>query len=257
MSADASPEEETRAVLDVGKARLVMMASEDFATVGSDFRAQVATQVDKTAKLEAVAVAKPLLAFAYAPKPTTDQDANLVLATWIAHPDGTVQLVSFYVNNDGARAAAAAWTNLARKIAGTLVPGKRALDIGAGERKLESLQVTVPARWVVTAQPGPDFIVFHLRPLAPLGSSATSGCGVYLGGFPSYQHTQAGIDAKLVHMRKGKLRGADVTWHDWSDGGIPTTEAMTPYSGDTVHVFCVAKTDADLVPLRAMMESLR
>lgn len=115
MSADASPEEETRAVLNLGKARFVMMTSEELATVGTDFKAQVATQVDKTAKLEAVAVAKPLVAYAFAPTPTTDQDANLVYTSWIAHPDGTVQLVAFYVNNDGAREAAAAWTTLARK----------------------------------------------------------------------------------------------------------------------------------------------
>jgi hypothetical protein len=260
MSADQSGEDETRALMDLGKARFVMMAYEPYLATGGDFATAVAAEEkaegrDKD-KLEPLAVAKPLVAIAALPPPGKgDQDANLVLSVWIASPDHTAQLVEFYVNPDGAKDTAQ-WLALARKIAKTLTAGKRTLDIAAGERKLGSLAIKVPAGWSLATQQGPDFTVYHLRSLGTLGGTGPSTCGVYLGGFPSYQYKQADVDPKTVKASPGKLLGASVQWQTWGTSDTAMTEAMAPHGSETVHVFCAAKTAADLAPLRAMVETL-
>ena len=119
MAAEASGEHETRAILDLGPARLVMMTYELFALTGSDF--QAAIFADKQAqgeptdafRLEPLTVAAPLTAIAELPTAIPgDADANLVYGAWIGHADGTVQLLAFYVNPAGARDAAP-WAQLA------------------------------------------------------------------------------------------------------------------------------------------------
>jgi hypothetical protein len=142
MAAGAAGEDETRAVLDLGKARFVMMTYEVFALTGSDLPAAIAAhkkaqgESTKTLKLEPLAVARPLTAIADIPPATSgNADANLVYAAWIGNTDATVQLITFYVNPDGARAAAS-WAQLARSIALSLKPAKRTLDTRAASHKL-------------------------------------------------------------------------------------------------------------------------
>ena len=261
MSAPESGEDETRAMLDLGSARFVMMTYEPYLAAGPDFKAAVAAEAKAEAmtvdKIEPVAVAKPLVAFAVVPPaPKGSEDANLLLSVWIESADHTAQLVEFYVNPDGAKDAAA-WTALARRIATTLAPGKRKLDLAAGARKLGDLTLAVPAGWSLATQAGPDFTVYHLRALGTLGGDGPSTCGVYVGDFPSFQYEQAGIDTKTVKSTPGKLLGTKVDWKTWSTAQAAMTEAMAPHGGAKVHVFCTAKTDASLGALRAMAETLR
>ena len=260
MSADQSGEDETRALMDLGTARFVMMAYEPYLATGSDFAAAVAAEEKAEGrdqdKLEPLAVARPLVAIAAIPPATKgDGDANLVLSVWVASPDHTAQLVEFYVNPDGAKDSAQ-WLALAQKIAKTITAGKRKLDLGAGERKLGSLAIKVPQGWSVATQEGPDFVVYHLRSLGTLGGAGPQTCGVYVGGYPSFQYKQADVDPKAVKASPGKLLGTTVQWQTWSTGDGVMSEAMAPHGGETVHVFCAAKTAADLGPLRTMAETL-
>ncbi len=259
MAADQAGEDETRAVIDDGNARLVMMAYELYATTGADFKAAAtadAKQQLPNAVLEPVALGKPLAGFAAAPPTTGDDEANLIYMMWLGNADATVQVIAFYINPAGAKATDK-WLALAKKIAATAVAGKRVLATKAGDRALEDLVVTLPDGWAVTPQLGPDFTVFHLRKTVVLGTAAP-GCGVYVGGFASYQYSQNGIDAAHVKKVAGKLMGANVDWYVWSANGSSTTEAMTKTpNGGTAHVFCSAATDGELADLRKLAETLR
>jgi hypothetical protein len=260
MSAENSGEDETRAMLDDGKARFVMMAYELYALGGADLKATVEADVKRagySGKLEPLALGKPLVGFAVAPATVTkDKDANLAYAAWIASGDGSMQFIAFYVNPDGA-AQGASWTALGKQIIATLAAGKRTLAPKAGDRVLDDLAITVPDGWVASAQPGPDFTVHHLRKLVVLGGAAPS-CGIYVGHHPSLQHKQQDAKAKPATVA-GKLFGAKVDWSTWTEGGRASTEVMAkhPNGRETVHVFCSAGTEPELGDLRKLVETLR
>jgi hypothetical protein len=259
MAAESSAEDETRAVLDDGKARFVMMAYETYSLAGPDVKAAVEADLKRSGlkgPLDPLALPRPLVGFAVTPAPVSkDRDANLAYAAWIASGDGSVQFLAFYVNPDGA-AQGAGWSALGKKIIATIAPGKRVLAAKAGARTLDELAITVPDGWVASAQPGPDFTVHHLRKLVVLGQDGPS-CGVYVGHHPSPQHKQQDAKAKPTVVA-GKLLGAKADWSTWSDGRW-STEAMAkhPNGSDKVHVFCSAPTEAELVELRRMAETLR
>lgn len=268
MAAEASGEDETRAVIDLGKARFVMMTYEYFALTGTDLKAAIAAEKKAqgeptdTVKLEPLAVAKPLTAIAdILPATKGDAEANLIYAAWIGNSDSTVQLLAFYINPDGAKAATS-WAQLARNIALTLKPGKRTLDTKAAAHKLgegkEAMTITTPDGWAASTQPGPDFTVYRLRKLANLGAPAAS-CGIYLGNHGSYQYTQQDIDKAKVKPTPGKLFKTAVTWQTWTASGRSTTEAMAkhPSGSATVHAFCSAGTEAELADLRKMIETIQ
>lgn len=260
MAAENSGEDETRGMLDDGKARFVMMAYETYSLAGSDVKAAVEADFKRgghTGKLDALALPKPLVGFGHAPATVgKSAEANLAYAAWIASGDGSVQFVAFYVNPDGA-AQGASWSALGKKIAATIAPGKRTLAPKAGDKTLDDLIVTVPDAWIVSAQPGPDFTVFHLRKLAVLGTDAPT-CGVYIGGHPSRQHSQQDSKAKTA-TTSGKLFGAKVDWTTWTEGGRSSTEALAkhPNGREMVHVFCSAPTEPELADLRKLAETLR
>ncbi|HET7500776.1 MAG TPA: hypothetical protein VFK02_07230 [Kofleriaceae bacterium] len=270
MSAEAAAEDETRAVLDHGAARFVMMTYELFALAGPDLAASIRDdrkaqgQSTRDLRLVPLSLARPLTALADIPPPTTgDADANLVYAAWVASPDGTVQYLAFYVNPAGAKTDAASWALLARQIVQRLTAGKRTLDTKAAAHKLgagtETVTVATPDGWIVTTQPGPDFTVHHLRKLARLGGPAVS-CGIYLGDHPSFQHRQSGIDAAKVKTSPATLFRAATTWQTWSaDGSRFTSEAMTRHPGGsaTVHAWCSADTEPELTDLRKIIETIR
>ena len=269
MAAETSGQHETRAVLHLDQARFVMMTYELFALTGGDFRAAILA--DKRAQgeptgtlhLEPLPALAPLTAIAELPPPTRgDADANLVYAVWIGHLDATVQLVAFDVNPEAARDAAG-FTQLARNIALTLKPGTRALDTLAGEhtfgRAPAAVTVTTPDGWTASLQPGPDFTVYHLHKLVPLGAPAVS-CGIYLGRHGAYQFHQHGIDPDQIRPSPGKLFGTEVTWLTWTAGGSRhATEVMVSHPSGTAmfHAFCSADTEAELTDLRRMIETIQ
>ncbi|HEU4733091.1 MAG TPA: hypothetical protein VFT22_34600 [Kofleriaceae bacterium] len=232
------------------------------ASIAADRKAQ--GQPTRDLHLEPLAVARPLAVIADLPPPTRgDADANLVFRAWVASPDGTVQLLAFYVNPAGATADATSWARLARRIARTLTAGKRTLDTRAAARKLgagaEAVTLATPDGWVVTTQPGPDFTVHHLRKLVRLGAPAVS-CGIYLGDHPSFQHRQSGVDPAKIQTSPATLLGTPTTWQTWTaDGSRFTTEAMTrhPAGSARLHAWCSADTAPELADLRRMIEAIR
>lgn len=268
MAADASSADETRGVMDLDKTRFVMMTYEAFVFTGKDFKASIEAdqkmQGDTDSKIEPLTMQKPLTGFALVPKPPKgDSDANLVYAAWIGSADGTAQFMAFYISPDGVKQAAS-WAALAKKIVTTIKAGKRTLDLKAQTRKLgsgtEAFSVTTPDGWSATAQPGPDFDVYHLRKVVTLGTSGPT-CGIYLGGHPSFQASQNGVDKAKIKTTQGKLFGAATTWQTWTaDGARFTSEAMTKHpkaNGTMVHTWCSADSEAALADLRKILETIQ
>ncbi|HEY4239552.1 MAG TPA: hypothetical protein VGM88_07035 [Kofleriaceae bacterium] len=258
MSADQSDEDETRAVGDDGAARFVMMAYELYATPGTDFAASIAADAKDTtpgATPAALGLKAPLVGFGAAPPLKTIEDVNLVYFAWIASPDGSVQALAFYLNPDAAKAKDA-YIALAKKIAATAVPGKRVVAIKGGPKTLGDVTLTLPPAWVPSTQQGPDFVVYHLRKMGPLGQ-ATQTCSIYRGGAANWMYRQEEIDEKTVKKDAAPLLGAPSTWMTWTKGTRSTTEAMgkTP-GGGTMHVFCSADAATDLPALRAMAATI-
>ena len=272
MSAPEPTQEETRAVLEAGAEKLVLMAYELFALRGDKLEASVEQALKqywpgqgKGMTLKPLALRSPETV-AVRPAKLMGADAVLVLGVYTALPDRTVQLLNFYVNPEAAKDEAGCRA-LVDKIAGTLAPGKRTLASKAGERKLAgvgpALRVTVPAGFIATTQPGPDFVVHRLRKLAPLGGSSSS-IGIYVGGHPAYQHRQQSIPDKNVRQTSAMLLGQKVSWHEWTRPRKDSTSALTAEvilppaaGGGAMHIFITAEGAAQVGELKKVVATLK
>lgn len=285
MAADQPNEQETRVMLDAGDERLVIMTYETFERIpqGKDpdaaVRAAVASEFGSPAPaVSKLPVADSALQVWLAAPASVDRnrEAILVLAAYVLHADGFVQTLSFYVNPAAAKGAGCAGqiraanvtipdgpgelsgcSGLAHAITHTLTAGKRRLDVGAGERKLQgqynddTLIANVPAGTNVTTQKGPDFTVHFVRLPVELGAPPAS-LGIYIGGHPSFQYKQ--VDAQVKPTSKpGKAFGKAVSWQVWPVG--PTramAEVMVPHpksKGLTLHLFASGADEKALSPL--------
>jgi hypothetical protein len=256
MSASESAEEESRIVLDAGDERLVVMAYELFKTAGKDFQKQVKKMVDSWAMDGVTIEARKGRGFLISPaKLDLDKTAVLVLSVVMNHEDSLVQLLEFFVNPK-AGADASGCARLCRSIAATIALGGRVLDLKGRPREIGSFTAVVPNGYVLTAQPGPDFAVYRLHRVVPLGAPG-SQFGVYIGDFPSYHHEHE--NAKFTKL-KGQLLGADVEWHVWSAEKVVHHEVIVPYSsagGRMLHIFLSSSGTPDITEMHEIAESLK
>jgi hypothetical protein len=271
MSAPEPIESETRVIIDADSERLVLMAHEMYAFAGADLekavRAYVAGFWGKeaaTVQFEKFEVAPPLAAVAVVPaRADGKQEANLVLGMYVGNADGTVQFLAFYVNPAGATDAAGP-IDLARKIAATLKTGSAKLMWNSGLRSFpgvhdDRLVLTAPEGFAASVQEGPDFSVYRIHKLLPLGQP-TSNCGIYLGGHPAFHYVQTKDRPDKITPLKGKLFGQKIEWKTWSKANGITTEVIVPHPKDrqmSVHVFCSAANEDELNALRTMAETIR
>ena len=215
MSAPASQAEETRAVVDAGPQRMVIMAYELFSLASDDVERRISEQFKRNGekiRLRPWELPSGLKAYAFFPESATrDEVANLVMGVYLIRSDQTIQQVAIYVNPEGAQASAKA-SILAGAICATLAEGKRSLNQASGERELmavspqKSMLVTVPNGYVTTRQDGPDFRVYHIRKLVMFGEEAMS-IGVYLGDYPSGQ-------TGYTRRETGRLFEREIEWSE-------------------------------------------
>ena len=223
MSAPESEEHETRIVFDAGQERLVLMVHESFAFAGDDFEKDVRDWVTKwkgkyriepiqlpTKGLKAVSVI-PL----NNPDHTRSDDATFVEGVFVESNDRTIQSIDVYVNAaaeqdlEGCKA-------VAHQILLSVAPGKKELQLAAGERRLFAyskdleISVTVPKNMVATKQDGPDFLVHRLIVLGRLGADSAS-IGIYVGNHPDFNPGAKKGD--------GMMFGKKVEWHSFQQGG--------------------------------------
>jgi hypothetical protein len=266
MAAPDADVDLTLAVLRRGRVRLTMAVSEGYALAGADLEGGVRAHLKEDpalpgSKLAPLPVAPPLRGVSVSPPPPRGhEERTLVLAAYLAHPDGTVQRAGFFVNRAGVKDAAT-WAGLAAVWAASFTAGTRHLPAQAGDRSLGGeATVTVPAGFLLSTQDGPDFTVHHLRRLLPLGKPAEE-CGVYLGSFPSYQHEQAEVPAAEVRKEPGKLLGRTTEWHVWTRAAETTAEAQVSLDeapdAERLHVFCSAGNPRSISDLRAIAATIR
>ena len=275
MSAPEADERETRVVWTSGERKIVVMVYEQLETAGDDLRKDVADVV-KTwdeAKPDAFAVADfplrdaKLRACAVTPAAIDpEREAVFIFGLFTATDDRAIQHIAVYANPEAAKEAAGC-TALARKIAGTVAPGGRALVRAAGRRTLHEaegrrLTIEVPEGFVTTSQKGPDFKVTSIAQLVPIGKPRAV-VGAYLGGHPRYHYERADAPSPVVE-EPGKLLDKDVIWHVWSEkrGAVETrfVEAIfaLPDSREhLLHVFASAPEAEGLKALRAALGTMR
>jgi hypothetical protein len=255
MSAAESATEESRVVLDAGNERLVVMAYELFKTTGEDFEKQVRKMVDKWHMDGATIEVHEGRGFLISPATLDLHKTSIpVLYAVMNQEDSLIQLVQFFINRK-AGADAAGCVALARSIAATIAPGSKVLHLEGGPREIGTFTAVVPDGYVLTAQPGPDFVVYRLHKVVPLGAPS-SQFGVYIGNFPSYHHERERV--KFTKL-KGKLLGVDVEWHAWSAEETVHHEVIFPYhsaGGIMLHIFLSSSSAADTSEMHAIAESL-
>jgi hypothetical protein len=248
MAADESSDEETRVILEPGKgdlARFVLLAREAFVLgsgrIESDAKALLGPEAAEVEVLPAT-FRGGLSGVALSPKDVGSSHGILfVQGAVIERSDHTLCELSFYIL-DEMKAERGKYTKRARAMLAGVEPSKgrllasrdHRLDTGAGS----VLLVSLPRDAVMTRQDGPDFFVYHLRELAPVGADAPE-MGIYIGGYPSHQWEQAGVEASRVKKSRGKLLGKNVDWYSWQPAtGLELHEAIADAGGHVrVHVF--------------------
>lgn len=269
MSAPESAQEETRVVLDAGPERLVLMAAELLSSAPPDLLATVRKSLDPVPAggpqpnlaLQNLGGLQTVL---FTPaKFEAQDDAVLLLTAYVVHTDNLVQVLEFYVNPAGARDLRGVQA-LARNIAATLQPGATRLP-GAGPATLSSgLAITLPAGYVVTRKPGPDFVVHNVHKIVPWGQPRAY-LGIYVGGHASFAYRQRD-ETPDVKKTPGQLLGQKIEWQEWSHAqnpGLTTLEAIVPLGGGAsghglmAHVFFSSKNAAQLAELKQVAETLR
>jgi hypothetical protein len=264
MSAPEADARETRLVIDAGSARVVVMAWELLALAPEDLAASVRASLGDAASEREIGPLElhraRLRAVRARPKmPALKADAALLDAAYVELPDGTVIYLAAYTNEVGLTGVTGMQA-LASRVLRSVAPAGRRLPREAGTRELGDLWVDVPADFVDVTQRGPDFVVYSVYKLCPLGSPQPV-LGVYVGDHPSYMSDRApDVTELLIERTPGRLFGRDITWQAWDADGVRTLEVIEPAapgrSAPLVHVFATAGSASELAELRAIAETL-
>jgi hypothetical protein len=151
-------------------------------------------------------------------------------------------------------------TALARRLAETLTPGARRLELDGGPVSFpHGLVFDLPPSYVGVHYAGPDFEVRYFFPLSPLGSPQAQ-LGVYVGRDPA-SHV---ADVLEIRRMEGTLLERPVEWLFWTsaDHGerMHHREAMVELEGaegEWAHVFLTAPDEETERALSAIVETLR
>ncbi len=232
MEAPAAPEAETRIVIDAGDERMVIMCHELFQLVPKDFEhgarrflAQYEGELGEMLVAPLTMKTPGLRTMAYQAKNiSVKKEANFLMGLLIAHPDSTVQEVRFFANPAGMKDPPGL-VSLVNAIAPTFADGAARRFYKGGVVRIDNnrLQLRLPWASALSRQEGPDFTVYHVNLLAPLGSFF-GRMGVYVGGHPNYQYRQQERDD--VTMEAGRLLGREVEWARWQLNPAQPTESV-------------------------------
>lgn len=184
--------------------------------------------------------------------PDQDPEAILLLSTVVVAKDGALVAVDYLVNPTGYGEGCQA---LAIELAKGIKAGTRDLDRKGGTQTLGSIDLDVPAGYVATKKPGPDFDVWYLRKLVSLGDYP-GYLLVYIG---EYADTTKPTGPGTPVSRKGKLAGQDVTWVGYTTPTGGAVTATISLRGRTqLHVLQVATRRGDyLDELDAIARTIR
>ncbi len=161
--------------------------------------------------------------------------------------DGLVVRVSFFTSPDVARTGGC--LELARRLASTVRPGTRRIELDGGARVIGGdWVIDIAAGHALYVDTGPDFSVYRVVAVTPLLGRGGS-LGLYFGSHPSFAPPEGATE------RTTSMLGADVTWYDAADEH--SSEALVPAESAFVHVFYGSADDSVRAALATSAESLR
>ncbi len=175
--------------------------------------------------------------------------------------DGVLMDVSFAVPPGSMRGEeVTSCREVTRRIAETLAPGERRLDLAGGPVTLPyGLSLALPPDYLAVTYRGPDFEVHYFFPIVPLGAPQAQ-LGIYLGTDPA---SHVG-DVLEMRRMEGTLLGRAAQWLRWTSAShgarLHHREAMTELEdteGAWVHVFVTAPDEESAESLGAILETLR
>ncbi|MGO8690550.1 MAG: hypothetical protein ACLQLG_13085 [Thermoguttaceae bacterium] len=259
MAAPEPEDHETRIIFDAGPERLVLLAKETFAFAGEDLEIDVREWLAKSKfNYRAKTVphpAKGLKAVAITPLAGLDHSFGFVEGICVESTDRTIQTLDVYVNGVAAKDPQGCRA-LAHEILSSVAPGKRKLQLAAGQRRLYAyskeleISITVDQNTVAETQDGPDFLVHRLFTIGRLGTDPDT-IGVYLGNAPDFKPG--------AKKGSGTMFGKNIDWHLLPEGKGMETLCDLPIPGDKLvaHVWIHAATDARLAALKKAAETLK
>lgn len=174
------------------------------------------------------------IAVASGPGRAQGDSVALVFEVFVANQDHGIEHVGFWANPaatrdvDGCR-------DLARRVTATLRRGGRLLGEPTAARRLkvpgshEAVVVSLPAGVVVAIEPGPDYAVYNLARLAPLGTDQGE-LNLWVGSFRAFETEVARIHD--FRAAPGSWLDRPVTWRRWSrDGQLAAETRIEPQGG--------------------------
>lgn len=264
MAAAESDEVETRIVLDRGELRLVLMVNDCFALASENFEADVKKC---TAKWPDACRVEPLKLAAKGPSAvsvtpmrdpdhTRSVDATFVAGAFVMSADRSIQSFDLYTNAAGEKNLVAL-RSVFREIVLSVAPGKKTLNLEAGERRLfvyskdTQVLMKVPGNTVLTRRNGPDFLVYNLTEMGSLGTPAGNML-IYAGGHPNYEPGEK--------RGAGVLFGKAIEWRALAEGkGLQTLcDFRLPDDPELkMHIIIEAPGEAGLNALKRTAESMK
>jgi len=250
MGAEESSEEETRAIIDAGSERMVVLTEEWFTLADHSFpercKEHLLRNFYQDAQFEQISVQHPKLQV-YVAIPSRlelQREAIPILFAMIGHTDNTIQKITFFLNPKAAFDQAGA-LGLALRMLSTLDVGPRQLELQGGTRQMGPFSLALPEGYALTQKRGIDFEVYRAESVLLWNSDKYSRLSIYTGGHPSYQYRQYGL-REPESRKKGKLLGQDIEWQIWKDGEDIRIEAIVPLSltsstrPTAVHLFMIS-----------------
>lgn len=261
--------QETRMELLPGPGRLLMWVGELFVTAGDDLagalqRAGLLPAGQQLASPRRNVEGLTLVEAGSLPGSPSEEGLTTVSMSYVVQPDRTVQAVGFFADRQALKDRPACEA-MAQAILASLGPGPRRLT---AERDIPTslsvpgskpIDVTIPKGYVASVEPGPDYAVHELRPLAPLGTTPPL-LKLWVSGEapPLYSSRRRIHDYK---SKPGALLGKAVTWRHWTGAdGLAMEEtivAVSPPGGAPFHLHAHLMGRPDEIPtLRKIVASL-
>lgn len=272
MGVDVSALRQQRVGMDAGPERMVVLVEEKLIRVDRKLRAIAELYLTDVTNAYGipwhVKDTKPapgtelLIADAVAP----EREAIPMYLLLVAHPDGTLLEITFYLNPPAA-SNRGAWMAIGGHMVKSLVPGERRLERKArtvtlcSDRSPEALQIDLAKNFVVSVDLGADFVVHRFEQVGPLDAD-TGTVGIYLGNHPAY-HVSRTRPQPPVTKVPVTLLGQSGEWLCviTESGAIKMETIMpVPDSGTPplfAHVFLTGMDSEECARLVEMVRTLR
>jgi hypothetical protein len=277
MAADPSEDNETQLRVKAAGTEIVVYVKELFALAPINTEAFFHEEIwggetpSGATAPGPIALAAPLGAYGVASGSYPHPSGNNVLGCLlVAQADGTAQYV-YVMTWDVDATTLKEVSAIAERMVLSLRPGARQELQSGGRHALApqlrsggSLIVELPDDYVLSKNQGPDFTVYDIGRLTPLGEPRGS-LGVYVGDFPALHFSRSGLTPDGAKQVPVRLLGNDAAWLEYETHGTAGDAAWlhretivnlgSSAQGQKLHVFLSAPSNsADVDSLTRIAE---